>query len=279
MLENSESNKIYAWVRQHVVAVAIGTVLILLGLVELLPPIESFFVWQRRLEAAFEVSFGILNSFFLLPFYRLPFLIPPLIFHIVILITCSVIYGLLLEKLLRFKVGWIVALGLVVLNSFYGCFVVGAASTLVGDPYTCETMITDEVRVKLVTYPERGFLPGANYFFMESRNSGNRWHQIMYSRSDDPQLPPCQNIKYLSEDHYWVWMWDQFAVTVDGGKTWNEWQSTNGWASGECCNYGLIEDVEFSSSTSGRMFLNPVSGRNPATELITMDGGITWKEP
>lgn len=267
-------NKFRNFIQDHRLAITIVSGLLLLSTVQFIPPIEKIFFIQRRVEALYDLCQGIF-AFLLIPasFFGYPI---SFLLHILVILTTIFSIGFLIEKLWRNSKFKIIIL-LLVLHIPCGMFVISTKDTVVGGVYaTCEKEISDQVKVKIVMYPERGWIPGAHYFFMETRDNGGSWHQIMHFRHDDPVDPPCKNIKRINEDFYWVWMGWKLAVTGDGGQSWNTWTPEKSWPDWTCCNYGLIEEVEFKNTKYGTMYLNPIGNGFPAQRLETTDAGISW---
>jgi hypothetical protein len=145
-------------------------------------------------------------------------------------------------------------------------------------PATCERQLTDELRVQVLAYSEEGVMGGTRLFFMASTDGGRRWNQAMHFRFDDPIAPPCQNSGQLDGQTAWLWMGWQYAITQDGGRTWDLWELDETWANWKCCDYGPIKDIRFRDNLHGEMTLSPRRG-SEAPLLETRDGGLTWREP
>jgi hypothetical protein len=133
--------------------------------------------------------------------------------------------------------------------------------------------------VRISSYPEKngGFVAGAYYRF-ESRSSDRKdWLTVMQFRHDDPDPIPRQNVRFLNSDVAFLFMGWKYAVTTNGGKHWRVWNAEKDLAGWQCCNYGLIKEVELSQNGNGKMIMNPISGRRgEVAELFTSDFGDHW---
>ena len=70
------------------------------------------------------------------------------------------------------------------------------------------------------------------------------------------------------------WM---YAVTTDGGVNWSVWSAKSDLPGWECCNYGLIQDVQFAPDGAGTMRLSVIDPRRgEVPELYTRDYGRSW---
>jgi hypothetical protein len=72
----------------------------------------------------------------------------------------------------------------------------------------------------------------------------------------------------------------RYSITTDGGKHWRVWNAETDLAGWQCCNYGLIKEIELSPDGSGKMILDPITGRQgEVAELVTSDFGGHWVPP
>lgn len=191
---------IKSWVKKHIVAIAIAVLSALLGVVYWLPAQASWFIGQRLAKALGFLAHGALIF--------LPVFIPRLDelpgLGVAVLALLGLMIGLAIEFL--WKHGWpgkATVILSVLLNAAFGLFFVLATDVLVGRPYAeCERMVSQTNGVRIVAYPEIGFLPGGHFFFLATRDSGESWQQIMDFRHDDPVDPPCENIRSRGADQY-----------------------------------------------------------------------------
>ena len=266
------------WLRQHTGALIFAGIFALSSLIRFIPPNECCFIWQRQIQAIILYFHGFANFLSVLTFFLpVPY---NAVINLVILFTYGMILGLFLEALWKWRkwLGKLLVTAVFAINALPGSFVVTTSDTLIGQPYAaCQKNISDEIAVRIVAFPEEGFIPGAYFFFSITQDAGKTWRQFMFFRHDDPVEPPCENIRSTTSDHIWAWMGWQAAVTNNAGKTWQIWRPQESWPDWICCNYGLVKDVTFQDNQNGRMVLDPIPGRNETDFLATQDGGRTWR--
>ena len=264
-------------------AIVVGSILILLNLAFLSPPYHALFVWQRRIRALVLTLYGFANLLFGLPSLFARYLpgFAVAILQVQVYAFLPILLGFAMEWLWkrRWWLKLIVLLLLAVSSYSFGGFAVAFGHTLVEKAdLSCEHFFSDSNGMRIVRYSEKGVIPGAHFFFLSTTNGGKTWRQAMHFRHDDQIAPHCENIRFFGPDHYSVWMGWKLAVTRNGGKSWRVWYPNETWPEWQCCNYRLIEDVEFEDALRGRMTLNPIGQREPASELFTEDGGESWRE-
>lgn len=133
--------------------------------------------------------------------------------------------------------------------------------------------------VRISAYPEKngGFVAGAYYRFESRSRDRKDWVTVMQFRHDDPIPIPKENAKFLNSEAAFLFMGWKYAVTTDGGKHWRVWNAEKDLAGWQCCNYGLIKQVELSQNGNGKMILDPIPGRRgEVAELFTSDFGDHW---
>ncbi|MGA2915378.1 MAG: hypothetical protein ABSE89_05070 [Sedimentisphaerales bacterium] len=257
------------WARKSITPLIFAILFILLGLALDLPPYEKFIVWEGRLELA--AKFILATPLFI-------FTTAPLVPTLIWLGSCGFIIGLVFQFLwLKGKSGKIVIIIILLLNVPPGLFFFFISNARYEKPESCEKYFSQTNGLKIVAYPEKGFLGNTQLFYLATYDAGNHWNQIMHFRTHDPINPNFDNLRYLDPNNYWVWMGWQLAVTHNGGKTWFVWNPRETWKSWRCCNYRLIREVSFESAQNGMMFLDPI-GAVEKSHLYTNDGGKTWKE-
>ncbi|HMG72320.1 MAG TPA: hypothetical protein VK582_02375 [Pyrinomonadaceae bacterium] len=134
-----------------------------------------------------------------------------------------------------------------------------------------------ERKIVVTAYAEKNsFVPGAYYSF-EAIDGSNHRVPIMTFRHDDPVPINKKGVVFLNGDIAYVFMGWMYAVTTDGGSSWQVWSADKDLPGWKCCNYDLIEDVHLASDGTGRMRLNPIPQRQgEVPELQTKDYGRHW---
>jgi len=94
----------------------------------------------------------------------------------------------------------------------------------------------------------------------------------------DKALPiPREQVNLISDNIGYAWMGWIYTVTTDGGRTWHQWDAETALPDWQCCDPGLIRDVNISFDGSGLMMLK--SERLQPERVITLytkDYGQHW---
>jgi hypothetical protein len=132
--------------------------------------------------------------------------------------------------------------------------------------------------IRISAHEEKGVLLPGTFYVFESRSAGSSdWQHVMTFRHDDRPAIPQDHVHFVGSHAAYVFMGWTFAITRDGGASWKVWDATKDLASWQCCNYGLIGQVQIASDGTGTMSLRPIperSGEVPA--LRTIDFGEHW---
>ena len=138
------------------------------------------------------------------------------------------------------------------------------------------------VRIRVNRHSEKGpgFALGAYYVFQSATAASDNWDEIMTFRHDDPIEIPRNQIRFANDQLGYVFMGWMYAVTTDGGRNWTVWNAEQDLPGWDCCNYGLVEDVEIGADGAGKMKLHRIPGRQgEVPELNTQDYGRHWSVP
>lgn len=134
---------------------------------------------------------------------------------------------------------------------------------------------TFKVRVTAYAEENGGFVGGAYYVFESTPLGSDTWREIMTFRHDDPIPIPREHVRFLNDQIGYVFMVYKYAVTTDGGATWQTWDIVSDlldWQN----NRAAIKDVKIDENGAGVMNLDPFSDRPKVTELFTKDYGLHW---
>jgi hypothetical protein len=121
-------------------------------------------------------------------------------------------------------------------------------------------------------------IPGA-YYEVHCRDKGEEERVVFKLRHDDPLPIPRRQFRRINEQMALFFMAWKLIITVDGGRTWLEWDAERdlpGWKDYETSNYRFIQDVSFSGEGIGTMKILPIRWPNSLT-LHSDDWGRTWK--
>jgi hypothetical protein len=134
-------------------------------------------------------------------------------------------------------------------------------------------------KVRVTSYEEkRANVNGAYYVFEAGAVGTNTWREILTFRHDDHPKIPADQVRFVNDQIGYLFMGWVYAVTVDGGNTWSEWDARRDLTHWQCCNYQLIRDVKIAQDGTGIMRLNPIQNRSgEVPELRTIDYGKHWQ--
>jgi hypothetical protein len=134
-----------------------------------------------------------------------------------------------------------------------------------------------DVRVDAYSEKGVGFVRGAYYVFTAKPHDTSKWSEVMTFRHDDPVPIPREQIRFVTDKIGFIFMGWMYAVTTDAGHDWSVWDARSDLANWQCCNYGLINDVNLQPDGTGKMILNPIEGRRgEVPKLCTRDFGRHW---
>ena len=132
--------------------------------------------------------------------------------------------------------------------------------------------------IQVTRRPEiEGPVPGAHYSFASRRVGDTAWVPIVTVRHDDGVDLPRDRIHFVDRHTAYLSMCSTYAVTCDGGATWNVWNASSASWSRGLINYGLIESVAVVADGSGTMRLNDIAvSRGGPPSATTSDFGRAW---
>lgn len=161
----------------------------------------------------------------------------------------------------------------------FSIYTVGCANIFMGEITESWDSSNERFKIRVERRAERDafLLPGAYYVFQSAPVGSDSWKEIFTFRHDDPVPIPRERIRLVNEQVGYAFMGWMYAVTIDGGKTWQVWDADKDMQNCECSNYGLIKDVRLVADGSGTMELNRVPLRiGKLPELYTTDYGRHW---
>lgn len=136
---------------------------------------------------------------------------------------------------------------------------------------------TFRIRVNKHAEDHGGFIAGAYFVFQSSPKDQENWMEIMVFRHDDPVPIPQEQIRFVDDQIGYAYIGWMYAVTTDGGKTWNVWNAMSDLPNWQCCNYKLIQEVSLNPNGTGSMILRTIPGRSGEVPLLrTKDYGRHW---
>jgi hypothetical protein len=131
-------------------------------------------------------------------------------------------------------------------------------------------------KIRVTAYAEEnGFVGGAYYVFESAPVQSDSWREIMTYRHDDPVPIPRDQVRFVKDKIGYVFMVYKYAVTTDGGATWQAWdivEDLPNWKN----DRAAIKDVKTGEDGVGVMRLTPFSDQPKLTELFSKDYGRHW---
>lgn len=144
---------------------------------------------------------------------------------------------------------------------------------------TLETQNTP-FRIRINKHIERGgfmaALNGAYYVFQSAASGSDQWQDITTYRFDDPIDIPRNQVRFANEQVGYVFMFDMYAVTQDGGASWKISDIDNYLPKDEKC--GSIEDLRIDANGVGEVKLKCYAKKDSFKVLETTDFGRRWRE-
>jgi len=120
------------------------------------------------------------------------------------------------------------------------------------------------------------FVPGAYYVFQSAASGSDQWREITTFRFDDPIDIPRNQVRFANEKVAYVFMIDMYAVTQDGGVSWNIYDIDNYLSKDKKC--GSIEDLRIDANGDGEVKLKCYAKQDSFKVLETTDFGGRWRE-
>jgi hypothetical protein len=174
------------------------------------------------------------------------------------------------------KLRWLLSLALL---AFVACgifFALRAGSTH-PRKYPRHVYITsnDNFKIRVQMFPEEGagFVLGGYYVFQSADMDSDNWADIVTYKQDDPDPIPCDRIRFLGDRVAYLFMGQMFAVTSNGGRSWNVWEIAKDPAWRD--RSAGIEGIQLSEGV-GTMTLRIIGDKRAI--LRTNDNGYHWIE-
>jgi hypothetical protein len=134
------------------------------------------------------------------------------------------------------------------------------------------------LKIRVTEYKEANpvYLTHFFYVFESSHAASGDWHEIMSVTNDDDVPLPRDQIRALNDQIAYVFMNEKYAVTTDGGRSWNVWQAIPENLS-KLQFAANIRDVRINIDGTGIMHLRSLrSGQITTLTVSTKDYGHHW---
>lgn len=153
------------------------------------------------------------------------------------------------------------------------------------DPHSERVIIeTSEIsgpafKVRITKYELGGDVePKGMYYAFESvLAESDSADMVFIIQQNQPVDIPRQQVQFINAQVGYVFMGWIYAVTADGGKTWQKWDAERELPNWQCCDTGLIQKVDVGLDGIGSMTLKPNPQRpEEVLTLRTTDYGQHW---
>lgn len=147
----------------------------------------------------------------------------------------------------------------------------------------------DTFAIRTLVFRERTFwggstLLGTHYVFETKGRDEESWREFMSFLQDDPEPINGDRSKFVrdrvtfvNDQVAFVYMGWMYAITTNGGQTWDVWNGLNHPLEKGRIGFNAIQDVKLLENGSGTMNLALIGNDGP-TVLHTKDYGISWVE-
>lgn len=128
-------------------------------------------------------------------------------------------------------------------------------------------------------YEENVYMPGAYLVYESALIDSNKWREFLAYRTDDAIPIPRERFRFLNEQTAYVCLWYDFAVTLDGGRTWKIWKPLFPQSNGELL-YWTITEASVEADGRGQAKVESYDELKKARvslEIRTEDFGQSWR--
>ena len=135
--------------------------------------------------------------------------------------------------------------------------------------------------IKLTAYDIYNVEPPSRYYTFTVPRKVNNYETISIIFNillEETVLVNSNQVKILSDKIAYVYLGWMYSVTLDGGKAWHLWDAERNLPGWNCCDSGLIRDVNISDHGNGIMTLRPDPNKPESLiYLHTDDFGQSWR--
>jgi len=128
-------------------------------------------------------------------------------------------------------------------------------------------------------YEENVYMPGAYLVYESAPIDSNKWREFLAYRTDDAIPIPRERFRFLNEQTAYVCLWYDYAVTLDGGRTWKIWKPLFPQSNGELL-YWTITEARVEADGTGQAQVESYDEQKKARvslEIRTEDFGQSWR--
>lgn len=123
------------------------------------------------------------------------------------------------------------------------------------------------------------YMPGAYLVYESAPIDSDKWREFLAYRTDDAIPIPRERFRFLNEQTAYVCLWYDFAVTLDGGRTWKTWKPLFPQSNGELL-YWTITEVSVEADGTGQAKIESYDEQKRdrvALDIRTEDFGQSWR--
>ncbi len=134
------------------------------------------------------------------------------------------------------------------------------------------------LKIRVTEYKEARpvYLTHFFYVFESSGAASGDWHEIMCVKNDDDVPLPRDQIRILNDQIAYVFMNEKYAVTTNGGRSWNVWEAIPENLP-KLQFSANIRDVQINIDGNGIMQLGSLlNGQITTLTVSTKDHGRHW---
>lgn len=134
------------------------------------------------------------------------------------------------------------------------------------------------VRVGVFAEADPVWLQHFHYVVEATQGDVEEWCEVLSARLDDDVPIPKEQFRFLNDETAYFYIYNKYAVTVDGSRTWSVWDAGENVRDCAGCGRPYIKEVSIWPDGSGVMKLTPRLEGGGITELHTRDFGLRWEE-
>jgi hypothetical protein len=165
----------------------------------------------------------------------------------------------------------------------YGCLKLTMMFRSLGDRgavYETFETANNTFKVRMTALNEENvYMPGAYLVYESAPIDSNQWREFLSYRTDDAISIPRETFRFLNEQTAYVYLAYDFAVTLNGGRTWKIWKPLFPLSNGHLM-YWAITEARVEADGTGQARVENYDEQKKARvtlEIITEDFGQSWR--